>query len=241
MHPGGLLVLSNLGLHLTASKPRQDVERSHNIELIRGTMHSALGSVIVWLHHGYCGNDGTRNGKLDCAHYCFNAPQIWMPIWQNLVDIVVGLGNKTFEDRKSESIIHDPSKCQLISELDDRRNIYCVEFGLRRLVSEKFFNTELPVAFTTSLAKNVSLEEFVGIPIGIPLLTASFPNASLVRPIVGRDILLVNATYRHLIPDFDTLQCLQRLGFAKGDIRVIWEIDLLKLHYGVPLAPMKCF
>ena len=29
------------------------------------------------MKYGYCGKEGTRNDKLDCAHYCFNAPQIW--------------------------------------------------------------------------------------------------------------------------------------------------------------------
>ena len=57
------------------------------------------------------------------------------------------------------------------------------------MVSEKFFNSESPVTFTKSLAKNVSLEEFAGIPIGIPLPTTSFPNTSLVRPNVGTAIL----------------------------------------------------
>ena len=190
------------------------------------------------MKYGYCGRDGSRTEKLDCAHYCFNAPQIWMPIWHNLVDIVYDRSNSSTYDLESKNetlLFNDPSKCQLIRE-PNSGSMYCVEFGLRRSISDNHLLSETPAG----AVKNVTREEFAKIPIGMPLHTTSFPNGSLVRPIVGTAIFLIKTRYRHLIPDFDTLQCLQRLGYAKGSIQVIWEIDLLKFQYGVPLAPMEC-
>jgi hypothetical protein len=198
------------------------------------------------LKYGHCGKFGRLN-VIDCVHYCANAPQIWAPIWYELMNIIRNASSLldagvSFDTNLKLSWKNDNkwNDSQVIVSIDENDELYLKRYGLRHPVNGwNDIETLLQRTFPKIPSKSMTMEQMKenseilylkldavnSIPLGsVVKIPRKFNEYQLIRLGVSREIFCIVNGSKHSIPDWDTLvnmglnmKTLQNLGLEEFD------------------------